>query len=92
MKAIDDAGIADNTIVIFAGDNGHSHYTGWDKLVKAGISRADLTAAPKATFGKAAIACRSSFAGRGTSRPGSSSDQLLCLNDLFATCAELSGR
>ena len=33
---IDDAGIADNTIVIFTGDNGHSHYTDWRQLVDAG--------------------------------------------------------
>ena len=36
IKAIDDAGVADNTIVIFTADNGHSHYTGWEKLVGAG--------------------------------------------------------
>ncbi|MDP7304722.1 MAG: arylsulfatase, partial [Pirellulaceae bacterium] len=36
IKAIDDAGIADNTIVIFTADNGHSHYTGWKELVDAG--------------------------------------------------------
>ncbi|MDA0284046.1 MAG: sulfatase-like hydrolase/transferase, partial [Planctomycetota bacterium] len=36
IKAIDAAGIADNTIVIFTGDNGHSHYTGWEQLVEAG--------------------------------------------------------
>ena len=36
IEAIDEAGIADNTIVIFTGDNGHSHYTGWEDLVAAG--------------------------------------------------------
>ncbi len=43
IKAVDDAGIADNTIVIFTADNGHSHYTGWETLVKIGqrtVSRA----------------------------------------------------
>ena len=28
IKAVDQAGIAENTIVIFTADNGHSHYTG----------------------------------------------------------------
>ncbi len=32
IKAIDDAGIADTTIVIFTADDGHSRYTGWKKL------------------------------------------------------------
>ena len=35
LQAVDDAGIAENTIVIFTADNGHSHYTGWDQLVAA---------------------------------------------------------
>ena len=34
--------------------------------------------------------CHLLFAGRAHVAAGSSSDQLLCLNDLFATCAELS--
>ena len=37
LQAIDDAGIRDNTIVIFAGDNGHGPPRGWNKLLKAGI-------------------------------------------------------
>ncbi len=36
LKAVDDAGIADNTLVIFTADNGHSHYTGWPDLINAG--------------------------------------------------------
>lgn len=36
IKAIDEAGIADDTIVIFTADNGHSGYTGWQDLVDAG--------------------------------------------------------
>ena len=34
---------------------------------------------------------RLSFAGRPVSRAGSSSDQLICLTDLMATCAEITG-
>ncbi len=36
IAAVDDAGIADDTIVIFTADNGHSHDTGRDELVAAG--------------------------------------------------------
>jgi len=36
IQAVDEAGIADDTIVIFTADNGHSHYTGWEPLVEAG--------------------------------------------------------
>ncbi|MBL9200006.1 MAG: sulfatase-like hydrolase/transferase, partial [Opitutaceae bacterium] len=36
MRAIDEAGVGADTLVIFAADNGHSGYTGWDKLVAAG--------------------------------------------------------
>ena len=36
VEAIDDAGLAEETIVVFTADNGHSHYTGWQQLVAAG--------------------------------------------------------
>jgi len=36
VQAVEDAGLSENTIIIFTADNGHSHYTGWDELIEAG--------------------------------------------------------
>lgn len=89
IKAIDEAGIAENTLVIFTADNGHSKYTGWEELVKAGHY-------PSGPFrgGKAVIwegGHRVPFIVRwpGHVSAGSTNDQLLSLTDLFSTCAEL---
>jgi len=91
IRAIDEAGIAQNTIVIFTADNGHSEFYGCKKLVEAG----HLPSGPYRGY-KTRIwegGHRVPFVVRWPGRiaPGSSSDQLLCLNDIFATCAELLG-
>ena len=36
VEAIDNAGLAEDTVIVFTADNGHSHYTGWEQLVAAG--------------------------------------------------------
>jgi arylsulfatase A-like enzyme len=89
VKAIDDAGIADNTIVIFTADNGHSPSTGFDRLVQAGIRPSGPYRGAKRDIWEGGH--RVPFIVRWQKRvaAGSTSDQLLCLNDVFATCADL---
>ncbi len=91
IKAIDEAGIADNTIVIFTADNGHSHYTGWEKLIEAGHLPSGPFRGHKGDVWEGGH--RVPMVVRWPSRvpPGSTSDHLVCLTDLFATCAELLG-
>lgn len=36
LQAVEEAGISENTLILFTADNGHSNYTGWEKLVNAG--------------------------------------------------------
>jgi arylsulfatase A len=91
IKAIDNAGIADNTIVIFTGDNGHSHYTGWDELVEAGHMPSGPYRGHKGDVWEGGH--REPLVIRWPDRvaAGASSDQMVCLTDLFATCADVVG-
>jgi arylsulfatase A len=89
IKAIEDAGIADNTVVIFTADNGHSHYTGWQHLIKAGHRPSGPYRGHKGDIWEGGH--RVPMVVRWPSRiaAGSSNNQLICLNDIFATCGEL---
>jgi arylsulfatase A-like enzyme len=89
FKAIDEAGIAENTLVIFTADNGHSKYTGWDELVKAGHYPSGPYRGGKVDIWEGGH--RIPFIARwpGHISAGSTSDQLLSLTDFFSTCAEV---
>ena len=91
MRAIDDAGIADNTLVIFTADNGHSHYTGWEDLVRAGHMPSGPYRGHKGDIWEGGH--RVPFLVRWPQKveAGAVNDQLLSLNDVIATYAELLG-
>jgi arylsulfatase A len=89
IKAIDEAGIADNTVVIFTADNGHSHYTGWEELVAAGHLPSGPYRGHKGDIWEGGH--RVPLVVRWPNRvaAGSSNAQLVSLTDLFATCVEM---
>jgi arylsulfatase A-like enzyme len=91
LQAIEEAGIADNTIVVFTADNGHSHYTGWSQLVSAGHLPSGPYRGHKGDIWEGGH--RVPLVVRWPKRvaAGASSDQLVCLTDLLATCADLLG-
>jgi arylsulfatase A len=91
IQAIDDAGIADNTIVIFAGDNGHGRISGWDKLIQAGIQPSGPYRGAKGDIWEGGHRVPFIVRWPGHLAAGTSSNQLVCLNDLFATFAALLG-
>ena len=91
LNALDSAGVADNTLVIFTSDNGCAPYIGVAKLEAQGhFPGADLRGY-KADIWDGGH--RIPFIARwpGKVRAGSSSDQLIGLTDLLATCADLVG-
>ncbi|MGB0581012.1 MAG: sulfatase-like hydrolase/transferase, partial [Limisphaerales bacterium] len=92
IKAVDDAGIADNTIVIFTADNGHSHYTGWPDLIKAGHLPSGEFRGHKGDVWEGGHRVPFVVRWPGKIKANSQSKQLIGLNDVFATCAELIGK
>ena len=88
LDSLDRYGVADNTLVIFTSDNGCAPYIGVTQMEAQGHH-------PSAGFrGYKSDAWdgghRVPFIARwpGVIEPGSSSDQLVCLTDLLATCAD----
>ncbi|MFC2125087.1 arylsulfatase [Bacteroidota bacterium] len=89
IKALDDAGISDNTIVIFTADNGHSHYTGWEDLIKAGHFPSGPYRGHKGNIWEGGHRVPFVIRWPGNVKPGSSSNHLVCLTDVFRTCVEM---
>lgn len=91
LASLQKHGVADNTLVIFASDNGCAHYIGAAQMEAQGHF-------PSAGFrgyksdawdGGHRIPCVARWPG--VIQPGSSCSQLVCLSDLMATCAEILG-
>ena len=91
IKAIDDAGVADNTIVIFTADNGHSHYTGWEQLVDAGHLPSGPYRGHKGDVWEGGHRVPLVIRWPNRIAAGKSTDQMACLTDIFGTCAEIVG-
>ncbi|MDH3652504.1 MAG: arylsulfatase, partial [Saprospiraceae bacterium] len=92
LQALEDAGVADNTLVIFTADNGHSHYTGWEDLIAAGHYPSGPYRGHKADIWEGGHRVPFIVRWPGHVSPGTTSSRLLCLNDIFATFADLLGQ
>ncbi len=91
IRAIDDAGIADNTIVIFTADNGHSHYTGWKELVDAGHMPSGPYRGHKGDIWEGGHRVPLVIRWPQQVEANRLNHQLISLTDMFATCAEIVG-
>lgn len=91
VDAVSKAGIADNTLIIFTSDNGCSPEAGVDHLEDQGHFPSELRRGYKADIwdGGHHIPFIARWPGR--IKAGSHSDELICLTDLMATCAEVIG-
>jgi len=92
LRALDKSGLATNTLVFFASDNGCSPEAQFDELRAKGHNPSAQFRGTKADIfdGGHHIPFLARWPGR--VKAGSTSDQLACLNDLFATVAEILGR
>lgn len=89
LDALDDAGIADNTLVIFTADNGCSPQANIEELHAAGHRPSHIYRGHKADLFEGGH--RVPFLARWPAKvkAGSRSDQLIGQWDLIATCADL---
>ncbi len=91
IEAVDEAGVADDTIVIFTADNGHSHYTGWDELVEAGHMPSGPLRGHKGDVWEGGHRVPLLVRWPGRVEANASSDRLVSLTDVFATCLDAIG-
>lgn len=92
LQALEDAGVAEDTLVIFATDNGHSHYTGWELLVQAGHAPSGPWRGHKGDIYEGGHRVPFVVRWPGVVAPGSQCSEMVCLNDLMATFSAVQGR
>lgn len=100
LTSLEEHGVAENTLVIFASDNGCAHYIG---ISEDGRGNGEKAMEPQGHFpsgpyrgyksdvwdGGHRIPCIARWPG--LIRPGSTCDRIVCLSDVMATCAEIVG-
>lgn len=91
LKALEDHGFKDNTIVIFSCDNGTSPATsGLPDLKKAGHNPSGKLRGMKADFWDGGHRVPFLIRWPGKVKAGSTNHGLTCLNDIYATLAEIT--
>jgi len=91
IEALDRNGVAGNTLVIFTSDNGCSPEARYPELLAKGHNPSAPFRGAKADIFEGGHRVPFLVRWPGRVKPGTTSDQLICLNDLFATCADLLG-
>jgi arylsulfatase A-like enzyme len=89
LKALDDAGLSDNTLVFFTSDNG-AHWLPED-IKKYGHRANGNLRGQKSDIWEGGHRVPFIVRWPGHVKPGTTSDELICLTDLLATTAEVVG-
>lgn len=92
LDALEKNSLAENTLVIMTSDNGCAPQAQYPQLLAKGHNPSYVFRGTKADIfdGGHRIPFIASWPGH--IKPDSSSDQLICLSDFFATCAEILGQ
>jgi arylsulfatase A len=91
LDALERNGLSDNTLVIFSSDNGCSKAANFKQLEKAGHYSSAQFRGSKSDIWEGGHRVPFVVRWPGTVVAGSTSDQLICLTDFFATLSELTG-
>jgi arylsulfatase A len=91
MDALDNAGIADNTILIFTSDNGCSPRADFEELAAAGHNPSYVFRGHKADIYEGGHRIPLLLRWPARTPAGTTSDDTVCLSDLFSTCADIVG-
>lgn len=89
LKAIDEQGLAENTLVVLTSDNGCSPQARFEELLPKGHNPSHIFRGHKADIYDGGHHIPFIVRWPAKVKPGSTSDQLLCLTDLMATCAAI---
>jgi arylsulfatase A-like enzyme len=89
LKALEDAGIAENTLLIITSDNGCSPQARFEELLPQGHNPNYVFRGNKADIYEGGHRVPFLVRWPGHVRPGSKSDETICLTDFFATAAEI---
>jgi arylsulfatase A len=91
LGALDKNGFADNTLVIVTSDNGCSPQAKYDELLPKGHNPSYVFRGTKADIYEGGHHIPFLVRWPGHVKPGTKSEQLTCLTDFTATCAEIVG-
>lgn len=91
METLDRLGLADDTIVVFASDNGFAPMAGLEELIAIGHSPSHVYRGHKADIYEGGHRIPLIVRWPARIRPGSRTGETVCLIDLLATCAEMLG-
>jgi arylsulfatase A-like enzyme len=92
LETLDRQGLSTNTLVIFTSDNGCSPEAKYDELLPKGHNPSAQFRGTKADIFEGGHRVPFVVRWPGHVKPRSRSEELICLNDFFATCAEVLGR
>jgi arylsulfatase A len=92
FQALEKAGVAENTLVIFTADNGCSQTAGFDTLAKAGHRPAGIYRGLKGTLYEGGHRVSHLAKWPATILAGSVCNETICTTDLLATVADLQGK
>jgi len=91
LKALDDHGLADNTLLVITSDNGCSPQAKYDELLPKGHNPSYIFRGTKADIFEGGHRVPHLVRWPAKIARGQSTDRLTCLGDFFATCADILG-